>query len=88
VKEKEEEIKNLEEVLNSNNNEEIPIAVLEKEHTALSERAKELEIKVDALKKKQIPMVSNSMLNIFLFKHLLILIASKTIGFTCHENEI
>ncbi|XP_070491038.1 uncharacterized protein [Chironomus tepperi] len=51
VKEKEEEIKNLEEVLN-NNNEEIPIPVLEKEHTALTERTKELEIKVDALKNR------------------------------------
>lgn len=88
MKEKEEEIKNLEEVLNVNNNEEIPIAVLEKEHTALSERAKELEIKVNALKKKQTPIVSISILNIFLFKHLLILTASKAIGFTCHENEI
>lgn len=50
MKEKEEEIKNLEEVLN--NNEEIPITVLEKEHTALTERAKELEIRVDGLKKR------------------------------------
>ena len=49
--EKEEEIKKLREVLN-NNNEEIPIPVLEKEHTALTERNKELEIKVDALKKR------------------------------------
>lgn len=50
MKEKEEEIKNLEKVLN--NNEEIPITVLEKEHTALTERAKELEIRVDGLKKR------------------------------------
>ncbi|KAL7016382.1 hypothetical protein ACKWTF_010013 [Chironomus riparius] len=89
VKEKEEEIKNLREVLN-NNNEEIPMPVLEKEHTALAERNKELEIKVDALKKRnETTVVSISMfLNIFLLKHLPILTATESIGFTCYENEI
>lgn len=90
MKEKEEEIKHLEEVLN--NNEEIPIPVLEKEHTALTERVKELEIKVDGLKKRNettIVSISSIFLNIFLFEHhLLILTATETIGVTCYENEI
>lgn len=57
MKEKENEINQLENVL-SNNNQEIAVPVLENEYITLKERVDELEIKVDALKKRNETTVS------------------------------